>query len=329
MIIAHLSDMHVGSQFQPDVFDVLLEEINSIKPDAVVITGDLTNQGLVKEFEECKRLISRFKTKKLITMSGNHDYRNTGYLLFKKYFPFDHVNEIGKDVVIVTVGTSRPDRNDGEIGYRQALWLEKTMKKYKNRIKIVAMHHHLVGIPNTGSDRATVTDAGDALRTILDTDVNAVLCGHKHRPWLWQFGGLSIINAGTATSERVRGLFANFSISTEAMFIISSRARLRSSAVSRLNLDILSSMPSFSASKSPHSFDTSSLTIPTSVVRGMASLNFSRSSETSWKSFCSLSTWNFIFGSAFFFKERICAAAIPADMMTAIITAMPSIIVLS
>ena len=37
--------MHVGSQFQPDVFDVLLEEINSIKPDAVVITGDLTNQG--------------------------------------------------------------------------------------------------------------------------------------------------------------------------------------------------------------------------------------------------------------------------------------------
>ena len=71
MIIAHLSDMHVGSQFQPDVFDVLLEEINSIKPDAVVITGDLTNQGLVKEFEECKRLISRFKTKKLITMSAS------------------------------------------------------------------------------------------------------------------------------------------------------------------------------------------------------------------------------------------------------------------
>ena len=78
MIIAHLSDMHVGSQFQPDVFDVLLEEINSIKPDAVVITGDLTNQGLVKEFEECKRLISRFKTKKLseivsqCTIDRNH-----------------------------------------------------------------------------------------------------------------------------------------------------------------------------------------------------------------------------------------------------------------
>ena len=111
MIIAHLSDMHVGSQFQPDVFDILLEEINSIKPDAVVITGDLTNQGLVKEFEECKRLISRFKTEKLITMSGNHDYRNTGYLLFKKYFPFDHVNEI---VVIVTVGIKTGQKRWGD-----------------------------------------------------------------------------------------------------------------------------------------------------------------------------------------------------------------------
>ena len=190
MIIAHLSDMHVGSQFQPDVFDVLLEEINSIKPDAVVITGDLTNQGLVKEFEECKRLISRFKTEKLITMSGNHDYRNTGYLLFKKYFPFDHVNEIGKDVVIVTVSTSRPDRNDGEIGYRQALWLEKTMEIQK-RIKIVAMHHHLSEYP-IRVQRATVTD-GRCTPHYLDTDVNAVLCGHKHRPWLWQEKGLQIL----------------------------------------------------------------------------------------------------------------------------------------
>ena len=41
------------------------------------------------------------------------------------------------------------------------------MKKYKNQVKILAMHHHLVGIPDTGADRLTVIDAGDVLRTIL------------------------------------------------------------------------------------------------------------------------------------------------------------------
>ena len=37
------------------------------------------------------------------------------------------------------------------------------MKKYVDKVKIVAMHHHLVGIPDTGSDRLTVIDAGDVL----------------------------------------------------------------------------------------------------------------------------------------------------------------------
>ena len=32
---------------------------------------------------------------------------------------------------------------------------------------------------------------------------------HKHRPWIWNFNKLSIVNAGAVSSERVRGLFEN------------------------------------------------------------------------------------------------------------------------
>ncbi len=209
MLIVQISDLHVGSQFLQDKFDQLVQEVNQISPDVIVVTGDLTNEGLMKEYEECKMLLAKFSAKKIITISGNHDYRNTGYLLFKKYFPFETINELNNDVVLVTLGTARPDRNEGEVGYRQNLWLERTMKKYKDKVKILAMHHHLVAIPDTGSDQLTVVDAGDVLRTILDTQVDLVLCGHKHRPWAWNFGNLMVVNAGTATSERVRGLFDN------------------------------------------------------------------------------------------------------------------------
>ena len=185
MLLVQLSDIHVGSQFQPKVFDRVVSEVNNLKPDVIVITGDLTNEGLEKEYIECKRLVSKLKSKKIITISGNHDYRNTGYLHFKKYFPFESVNELSKDVVLITVGTARPDRNEGEVGYRQNLWLERTMTKYKDKIKILAMHHHLVSIPDTGADRLTITDAGDVLRTIVATKVDLVICGHKHRPWIW------------------------------------------------------------------------------------------------------------------------------------------------
>ena len=209
MLIVQISDLHVGSQFLQEKFDTLVGEINELNPDVIVITGDLTNEGLMKEYEKCKSLLTKFNTKKIITVSGNHDYRNTGYLLFKKFFPFDAINELDEDVVLVTLGTARPDRNEGEVGYRQNLWLERTMKKYKNKVKILAMHHHLVAIPDTGSDQLTVVDAGDVLRTIMDTKVDLVLCGHKHRPWIWNFGKPMVVNAGTASSERVRGMFEN------------------------------------------------------------------------------------------------------------------------
>ena len=71
------------------------------------------------------------------------------------------------------------------------------------------MHHHLIGIPDTGSDRLTIIDAGDVLRATLASDVDLVLCGHKHRPWLWDFNKLLIANAGSVSSERVRGFFEN------------------------------------------------------------------------------------------------------------------------
>ncbi|MBI3622760.1 metallophosphoesterase, partial [Candidatus Pacearchaeota archaeon] len=209
MKIVQISDIHVGSQFQEEIFDTVVDEVNELTPSAILVTGDLTNEGLLKEYEKCKAKFSKFEAEKIITISGNHDYRNTGYLLFKKYFPFDAVNELDDNTVLITLGTARPDRDEGEVGYRQNLWLERTLKKYEKKNKIVAMHHHLVGVPDTGTDRVTVIDAGDVLRTVLSGKVDLILCGHKHRPWIWNFGNLLIANAGTASSERMRGLFEN------------------------------------------------------------------------------------------------------------------------
>ena len=209
MEIVQLSDIHVGSQFREDVFQTVIKEVNSLKPDSVIITGDLTNEGLKEQYEKCKNLVSEINVDNIIAISGNHDYRNTGYLHFKKYFPFQTINELSDDVILLTIGTARPDRDEGEVGYRQTRWLERTMKKYQDKTTILAMHHHLIGIPDTGSDRLTIIDAGDVLRATLSSNVNLVLCGHKHRPWLWDFNNLLIANAGSTSSERVRGFFEN------------------------------------------------------------------------------------------------------------------------
>ena len=71
------------------------------------------------------------------------------------------------------------------------------------------MHHHLIGIPDTGTDKIIIVDAGDTLRACLQSSVDLVICGHKHRPWLWNLGALQIAYAGTTSSERYRGFFEN------------------------------------------------------------------------------------------------------------------------
>jgi 3',5'-cyclic AMP phosphodiesterase CpdA len=184
------------------------KEINDLSPDLVLVTGDLTENGLMSEFEMASKELKKIRANKVIYLSGNHDYRSTGYLLFKEFFPFSQVTEFG-DAVIIVLSSARPDRDDGEVGHRQNLWLEKTLTKYKDKVKIVTIHHHIVPVPDTGADQITVVDAGDVLRSLVKSDVNLVLCGHRHRPWRWKIEDMQVVHAGSVSCEKLRGFFFN------------------------------------------------------------------------------------------------------------------------
>ena len=209
-VIVHLSDVHIGSLYDRSIFDTIVQEVNRIRPDAIVITGDITDEGILPQFELARRELQRFNCRDLIVLPGNHDYRHTGYLLFKKYFRTNQIYDMGR-VILVTLGTARPDRDEGEVGYRQLSWMQKTIENFNGRQKkiIIAMHHHLIGIPDTGTDKIIILDAGDTLRACLESRVDLILCGHKHRPWMWKLGSLQIVYAGTASSSRFRGFFKN------------------------------------------------------------------------------------------------------------------------
>lgn len=208
MLLVQISDIHCGPMFRKKVFQEAVKEINAMAPDVVLVTGDLTEDGLTREFQEIAAQLKRLKAGKVIYVSGNHDYRSTGYLLFRQFFPFSQVTEVGNAVIIV-VSSARPDRDDGEVGYRQNLWLEKTLAEHQDKLKIVAIHHHIIPVPDTGADQITVIDAGDVLRSLAKAKVDLVLCGHRHRPWQWQIENMKVIHAGSVSCEKLRGFFCN------------------------------------------------------------------------------------------------------------------------
>lgn len=208
MLIAHISDLHCGHEFQPSVFGRATQEINSLDPDVIVVTGDLTDSGLLSQYREAKKRLDSFHCKNLVVTSGNHDYRSTGYLLFKQAFRSRKIVRIG-DTAMIVVGTARPERDEGEIGHRQVVWLQRNLKRYKRERKVVIMHHHLVQVPDTGPDTIPIIDAGDALRALIGSKVDLVLGGHRHRPWMWNVQNVPILHAGSVSSERLRGFFNN------------------------------------------------------------------------------------------------------------------------
>lgn len=208
MLIVQISDVHCGPMFLRERLRTAITEINSMRPDIILVTGDLTENGLISEFKLAQKELKKLKADKIVYLSGNHDYRSTGYLLFKEYFPFTQVTETD-EAVIVVVSSARPDRDDGEIGNRQNLWLEKTLEKYKNKTRIVAIHHHVVPVPDTGADQITVVDAGDTLRSLTKSKANLVLCGHRHRPWKWKIEDMQVVHAGSVSCEKLRGFFCN------------------------------------------------------------------------------------------------------------------------
>lgn len=98
------------------------------------------------------------------------------------------------NTIFLSVGTASPYCDEGEVGHRQDLWLGENLRRNRNKVKIVVMHHHVVSVPDTSTDRITIVDAGDMLRTLIAEQVNLVLCGRRHRPWMRKINDLNTYN---------------------------------------------------------------------------------------------------------------------------------------
>ena len=82
--IAQLSDPHCGSpHFVPSLLDRAIVEINELEPDVVVVSGDLTSDGLRGEYQLARDHLDRIACERMIVIPGNHDSRNVGYVHFE------------------------------------------------------------------------------------------------------------------------------------------------------------------------------------------------------------------------------------------------------
>jgi Icc protein len=203
--IAQLSDPHCGSpHFVPSLLDRALVEINELQPDVVIVSGDLTSDGLRGEYQLARDYLDRIDCERMIVIPGNHDSRNVGYVHFEELFGERNSVLRVDGVTVVAVDSTEPDLDHGQIGRGRYRWIEEQFAGEAD-LRIFVLHHHLLPVPGTGRERNVVYDAGDVIECLQRAGVNLVLSGHKHVPYAWKLENLFVVNAGTVSSLRLRG----------------------------------------------------------------------------------------------------------------------------
>lgn len=230
LVIAHISDLHYPL-WKEDSWLELNNYLKGKKPNAILVTGDLTNQPWPKHHRQVKqKLMELVATCKgdgsepgtLIVVPGNHDYAFWGnwnfgtsplwrisfHLTFKDSkksfyeFPIDDKHKALFFCFNSNAFVARWAR--GVISRRQLRRFQdkvdelrrKDEEAFEAAYKIVALHHHPMPIPYSEKFESymVLKNAGEFLRLLAQCKIDLVLHGHKHH------SVLSAINLGTISS---------------------------------------------------------------------------------------------------------------------------------
>ncbi len=223
--VIQLSDIHFGGE-NGAATEAALQYALDWKPDLTLVTGDITLNGLPREFAAAKGWLDRLPKPWLCT-PGNHDtpYWN---LVLRAAIPFARYRRyVGpafgeqaavSDLLAQTLTTARGaqprlDWSKGAINLEACHRAVAQMASGPaNALRIVACHHPLIeaiGVPVTGG----VHRGAEAAAILAEGGVDAILTGHVHNPFAVPLacadGKTYAIGAGTL-SQRVRGTPPSF-----------------------------------------------------------------------------------------------------------------------
>jgi len=209
-----------------------MKAIDKIKPDLIIISGDLTQRATEKEYAEAKAFIDKLYYP-VFVIPGNHDiplYNVFRRMIspYKKYFKFISSNlspvYTDKEIAVIGINTVRRSTiSSGRISKKQIKETTKILEEIDpEKIKIIVCHHPF-DLPTRSHHAHThkvVARAKTAMNHLSQQKVDMFLAGHLHlshagdttsRYKIKDYSGL-IIQAGTAISKRSRGEPVSFNV---------------------------------------------------------------------------------------------------------------------
>ena len=226
--LVHLSDIHFG-RVDYQLVEPLVKLVHEIKPDVVVISGDLTQRARVEQFKEARAFLDRLP-KPQVVVPGNHDVPLYN-LLARFLTPLDNYRRyicddlapfyMDDEVAIVGINTARSlTFKGGRINEEQVAMISERMCAVKEEVTKIIVTHHPFDVPPGQDEDDLLGRARMAMHTLARCGADVLLAGHihlshtGHTATRYQVEGHSaiVVQAGTATSTRGRGEANSFNV---------------------------------------------------------------------------------------------------------------------
>ena len=169
--IAHLSDIHYGLGMTKNDLEKIVKDVNSLKPDIIVFTGDLVNNSITnKQYKELVTVMNKLEAKLgKYAIDGNHDYIYKNFNKLIEDCGFTNLNDT-YDIIynesyesIFIAGVSNNTYTTKKIEDKtETIFDFMNSEEYKSKYSILLMHEP------------------DFIEDIDYKLFNIVLAGHSH-----------------------------------------------------------------------------------------------------------------------------------------------------
>ncbi|MBM4183832.1 MAG: metallophosphoesterase [Gemmatimonadetes bacterium] len=225
LTLLHTSDLQCGRPFRPDAAEALVRFAHELRPDVVVVAGDLTQRAKAREFRTARALILRLPAASVLVTPGNHDvplYRfwERAFAPYRQWrahiAPELDVARRHANATFVVLNSSAPHAAivNGRLRARQLELARATFAAAPaGDARVLVVHHHFVPAPDPSAG-PPLPGAARLVESFEGMGVDLVLGGHVHETHVSTSRallpgrdgpGVPLVACGTTTSRRGRG----------------------------------------------------------------------------------------------------------------------------
>jgi Icc protein len=193
IVLAHLSDTHFdGHRRSAARAQQVMDYLHALPspPDAIIVTGDITDHGLPAEQEQAAKVLR--SPLPVYTCPGNHD----GATAYDG--PLNSVHDLDEATLILCDSVIM-GRDDGQFSEETLDWLAATLAAAaEEKPVLIGFHHPPVDLHHDLLDSINLAPRSQESLAALMAEhpkVVALLCGHAHGAATATFAGRPVLIA--------------------------------------------------------------------------------------------------------------------------------------